>query len=146
MKSFLNKDFISAIKIFSSIQDTISSFFPKSIYAIGWIYENEIKNHDSAISYYKILIEKFENSNFTKIVQRKVSAIDGKTTQYFGKKKYRTEDLQVNINLAKKQTGIENERGESQDIDVDFPELEREEEVEEEQIEPEESVDDGEKP
>lgn len=48
----------------------------KSLYAIGWIYENELAEMQSAYEIYKQLVEKFPASPYAQKVRRKVTAYD----------------------------------------------------------------------
>ncbi|HPS64736.1 MAG TPA: hypothetical protein PK447_04105 [Ignavibacteria bacterium] len=49
-----------------------SPVYQKSLYAVGFIYENNIPERDSAFKYYKILIDKFPESEYAAVVQPKV--------------------------------------------------------------------------
>ncbi|MFP4368218.1 MAG: tetratricopeptide repeat protein [Candidatus Kapaibacterium sp.] len=42
---------------------------PRSLYALGWLYENEVHNVDSALYFYKILIRKYPRSEYAKDVK-----------------------------------------------------------------------------
>lgn len=53
-----------------------SSYLPRSLYAIGWIYENHLGENRQAFDAYQRLIEKFPNSDFAKEVRAKVSAAE----------------------------------------------------------------------
>jgi len=44
------------------------SFYVKSLYSVGWIYENAFKNKDSSIAYYKKLKADFPNSIYASAV------------------------------------------------------------------------------
>lgn len=46
-----------------------SGFAPKSLYAVGWIYEHNIKDLDSAIYYYNELLARYPKSPFAKDVK-----------------------------------------------------------------------------
>ena len=48
-------------------------YAPRSIYAIGWIYEKNLKNKDSALIYYQMLIEKYPGSEQAKDVMLTVN-------------------------------------------------------------------------
>lgn len=50
-----------------------SGFAPKSLYALGWIFEKDIKNVDSALYYYQKLVEKYPTSEYAKDVQLSVT-------------------------------------------------------------------------
>jgi len=49
----------------------LSSYLPKSFYAIGWIYENRLGENRQAFDVYSQLIEKFPDSDFAKEVRVK---------------------------------------------------------------------------
>lgn len=62
------KMFKEAIKEYLNIynyfpEDNLS---PKSVYSVAWIYENGLKNLDSALYYYKLLQEKYPTSDYAK--------------------------------------------------------------------------------
>jgi tetratricopeptide (TPR) repeat protein len=48
---------------------------PKALYSIGWMYENEIKNQDSALFYYRMLIEKYPDSEYARDVMPGVNQL-----------------------------------------------------------------------
>jgi tetratricopeptide (TPR) repeat protein len=60
------KDYTFAINQFYSVYERFPQhkLAPRSLYNIGWIYERELKNLDSAIKYYDLLIEKYPNSEY----------------------------------------------------------------------------------
>jgi tetratricopeptide (TPR) repeat protein len=61
---FASRQFNKLIRL-----DTISDFAPRSLYALGWMFENQVKHNDSAIYYYKTLIDKYPNSKYAKDVK-----------------------------------------------------------------------------
>lgn len=72
------KESISVLKqIFRN--DTTSQISPKAIYTAGWVYENIMKNNDSAKALYKILIDKYPNSVYSENVIGKVAVSDDTT-------------------------------------------------------------------
>lgn len=46
----------------------------KSLYAIGWLYEHELRDSEQAYQTYKQLLEKYPNSAYSKKIGKKVSA------------------------------------------------------------------------
>lgn len=52
------------------------SFYVKSLYSLGWIYENAFKNKDSCLAYYKKLKTDFPNSQYTLSVNAKLNFYD----------------------------------------------------------------------
>ncbi len=46
---------------------------PKSLYSIGWIFENKLFNSDSALYYYSLLIDKYPKSEFAKDIALSVN-------------------------------------------------------------------------
>ncbi len=46
----------------------------KSLYAIGWLYEHELKDGEQAYQTYKQLLEKYPNSAYSKKIGKKVTA------------------------------------------------------------------------
>ena len=53
-----------------------SVYVPKSLYTIGWLYENKINLPDSAVNYYTTLIDVYQNSEFASAVRNKVRAYE----------------------------------------------------------------------
>jgi len=70
-----NADYDSAFVILKSIVNNYpeSIYKPKSIYTIGWLYENEVDQPDSAFNYYLKLQDEYQNSEFAVAVKKKVS-------------------------------------------------------------------------
>ncbi|MEE9429953.1 MAG: tetratricopeptide repeat protein [Melioribacteraceae bacterium] len=68
-------DFNGAINSFYKIykENPKSKFAAKSLYTIGWIYENDLSNLDSAVSVYNTLTTKYRSSVFAKNVQTKLT-------------------------------------------------------------------------
>lgn len=46
-----------------------SEYAPKSLYTVGWIFENEIKNLDSALYYYQELVNKYPKSKYAEEIK-----------------------------------------------------------------------------
>ncbi len=67
-------NFNDAIPKLKSIFDSYpkSTYAAKSLYAIGWLYENELGNPDSAAAYYDLLNSKFANSSYAKKIKTKI--------------------------------------------------------------------------
>lgn len=49
-------------KIYNNYRET--PFAPKSVYSIGWVYENNIRNMDSAAFYYNIILKDYPKSEY----------------------------------------------------------------------------------
>ena len=49
-----------------------SDMAPKALYALGWMYERDLVNNDSAIFYYEQLVEKYPRSVYAKDVRPSV--------------------------------------------------------------------------
>lgn len=64
LKNF--KDYPFAITQFYSVYERFpnNKLAPRALYNIGWLYEKEIKNLDSAIKYYDIILDKYPNSEY----------------------------------------------------------------------------------
>jgi tetratricopeptide (TPR) repeat protein len=65
------KDYSSAngqyLKLFNNYPK--HQLAPKSLYSIGWTYEKENRNVDSALQYYNLLIDKYPNSEYANDVR-----------------------------------------------------------------------------
>lgn len=70
-----SKEYTFAVTQFQKIwyQYPGSDFAPRSLYALGWVFEKNIKNIDSALFYYQKLIEKYPTSEYAKDVQLSVN-------------------------------------------------------------------------
>lgn len=54
-----------------------SKHFNRSVYAVGWIYENILNQHDSAFAYYSRVVKSDPNSDYSRLVAGKVSEFEG---------------------------------------------------------------------
>jgi len=53
--------------------DTNSSYTPKAMYTVGWIFETKLVRNDSAAKWYKQLLARYPSSDFAAAVQPKVA-------------------------------------------------------------------------
>ncbi len=92
--------FTDAIPELKTIYDSYpkSTYAAKSLYTIGWIFENELDNPDSAAAYYDLLNSKFANSNYAKKIKTKI---------YFYKKE-----------LAKKKAAADSVKNKSETVKI----------------------------
>lgn len=76
-----NKKAFEAIRLLKNIcqTDTLSEHCIKSIYTIGWVFENILNNNDSAKFYYKILLDKYSQSTYASAVIGKVTVAEDTT-------------------------------------------------------------------
>lgn len=67
-----------AVNILSGLRDKYpdSELLPKTYYTLGWIYENVYRNKDSVVHYYKILKDKYPNSEYTQKIAQKLEVLD----------------------------------------------------------------------
>ncbi|MCD4665502.1 MAG: tetratricopeptide repeat protein, partial [Bacteroidales bacterium] len=74
---FDHQNYEQALKDFDSIQEEYpaSDFAPKSLLTMGWIYENNLNELDSAFQTYQSLIDKYPNSVFAKQIKNKVDEV-----------------------------------------------------------------------
>ncbi|MEX1138656.1 MAG: tetratricopeptide repeat protein [Bacteroidota bacterium] len=49
-----------------------SPFAAKSAYALGWIYEHKLHHPDTALTFYRSLVEHFGNSDYARVVRRRL--------------------------------------------------------------------------
>lgn len=70
-----DSNFVNAISTLKDIPQKYpqSIYVPKSIYTIGWLYENKINQPDSAVSYYSRLLDDYSNSEYASAVRAKVN-------------------------------------------------------------------------
>lgn len=69
-QEYYDSTFVVLKKIVKDYPESI--YRPKSIYTIGWLYENEVDQPDSAYKYYSILMDEYKNSEYTMDIRRKV--------------------------------------------------------------------------
>jgi hypothetical protein len=77
-------DTLKAIDAFRALVDTSDSIHttdtsmvtPRSLYAIGWIYENYRAQNDSAAFYYKIIVRKYPTTAYAERVTPKLAVKD----------------------------------------------------------------------
>ncbi|NLO18750.1 MAG: tetratricopeptide repeat protein [Ignavibacteria bacterium] len=55
------------LRVFNEHPESI--FAPRSLYSLGWLFENDLKNYDSSLFYYQLLIEKYPRSQYAKDVK-----------------------------------------------------------------------------
>lgn len=70
-----NSDYSFSIRQFSKVYNNYpeSKYSPPSVYTIGWIFERHLKLPDSALYYYKILLDKYPDSEYAKEVNLSVA-------------------------------------------------------------------------
>lgn len=70
-----NKEYYFAINQFLKIVNEYpeSNYSPRSLYTIGWIYEHNIKNMDSAFIYYRWLLDKYPETVYAKELKSSVT-------------------------------------------------------------------------
>ncbi len=68
------KDFTYASRQFNRIAENHerSPYAPKALYALGWMYERDAPNRDSALYYYGLLVERYPRSEYAKEVRPSV--------------------------------------------------------------------------
>jgi tetratricopeptide (TPR) repeat protein len=57
-----------------------SKLEPRTLYSIGWLYESKLKNYDSALFYYQILVEKYPKTSYAEDVRLSVEYMLAKNT------------------------------------------------------------------
>lgn len=118
-------DFDSAIYIMKEIVKNYpeSIYKAKSLYTIGWLYENEIDQPDSAITYYKKVLETYRYSDFALVVVDKVNIYNAEQERIQREKKEAEK-------VIKETSPVDNIDHEDNPDQVDVP-------IEEPQAEPE---------
>ncbi len=68
------KDYRYASRQFMSIPERFpeSEYAPKALYAMGWMYEQDLKQNDSALYYYGLLLERYPRSNYAREIRPSV--------------------------------------------------------------------------
>ena len=68
------KDYSYASRQFNRIaaNHNSSAYAPKSLYALGWMFERDLDNRDSALYYYGLLVERYPRSEYAKEVRPSV--------------------------------------------------------------------------
>ncbi len=69
-----NKEYNYSILQFSKLinEHPNNKLEPRTLYSIGWLYERKLFKYDSALYYYKILVDKYPNSEYAKDVRYSV--------------------------------------------------------------------------
>ena len=49
---------------------------PKALYSVGWTFENDIRDYDSAYYYYKLLVDSYPKSEYAKDIQLSLAYMD----------------------------------------------------------------------
>ncbi|MFM2134036.1 MAG: hypothetical protein RL156_1317 [Bacteroidota bacterium] len=68
-------DYPMAIRQYYRIVEnhSASSFAPPSLYAIGWVWEHKLRNNDSALRYYSLLVKRYPFSEYADDVRYAVA-------------------------------------------------------------------------
>jgi tetratricopeptide (TPR) repeat protein len=71
------KQYTSALQQYKSVVATYPStrHAARALYAQGWLYEKEVKNLDSAIRYYSLLVEQYPDSPYSAEVKPSLDAV-----------------------------------------------------------------------
>lgn len=72
-----DRNFKNAISTFETIYQNhpYSDFAPKSLLAMGWIYENSVTEPEKALAMYQNLLDNYPNSAYAKSIKRKVEEV-----------------------------------------------------------------------
>ncbi len=97
---YFEKSYEEAIKEFNDIYDNYpkSAFAPKSLYAIGMIYEDYIENNDSAATIYEKLVKDYPVTDYAKNVQGKLDVYEQLKKQEEDKKAQALDSLKALAN------------------------------------------------
>lgn len=78
-----NQNYNLALSKFTQIAENNpeSSFATKSLYAIGWIYDNSLHDNDKAKETYKRIVDEYPDTDYAKRVKKKLDAIDKAKTE-----------------------------------------------------------------
>ncbi|HEX9971363.1 MAG TPA: tetratricopeptide repeat protein [bacterium] len=73
----VDRNFRSAISTFETIYQNHpnSDFAPKSLLAMGWIYENSVTEPEKALAMYQNLLDNYPNSTYAISIKRKVEEV-----------------------------------------------------------------------
>lgn len=65
------RDFVYASRRFNEIVDRFpdSEYAPKALYALGWMFERQVIDMDSALHYYGILVERYPRSEYAREIR-----------------------------------------------------------------------------
>lgn len=75
-----------------------SEYAPKSLYAVGWIYEQIRNRNDRAYEIYQEIVDKYPNSDFSKRVKKKIIAVQRLVEE---ENKKAAEESQTQTNMTK---------------------------------------------
>lgn len=67
----LHKEYAYAIRQFNTLLSKYpnNKYEPRTLYSVGWLYERKLRKLDSALYYYKLLIDKYPESEYAKDVK-----------------------------------------------------------------------------
>lgn len=70
----LHNEYQYAIMQFNTLLDKYpgNKLEPRTLYSIGWLYESKLKNMDSALFYYKLLVDKYPTTSYAEDVRLSV--------------------------------------------------------------------------
>ncbi|MFQ5707150.1 MAG: tetratricopeptide repeat protein [bacterium] len=74
---FNDHNLAAAIRTYQKVVDQYpdSEYAPRSLYAVGWIYENKMFENERAIQTYQELLEKYPESEVSKKIKSKLGAV-----------------------------------------------------------------------
>lgn len=75
-----NKDYPFALSQFDKVYKGFpkSTYAPRAIYTSGWLFEKDLKNVDSALYYYQLLLKLYPASDYAKDVKQSVEFLAAK--------------------------------------------------------------------
>lgn len=67
----LHKEYNYAIRQFNTLLSKYpgNKYEPRTLYSVGWMYERKLRQYDSALHYYKLLIDRYPESEYAKDVK-----------------------------------------------------------------------------
>lgn len=67
----LHKEYAYAIRQYNTLLNNYpgNKYEPRTLYSVGWMYERRLRQYDSALYYYKLLVERYPDSEYAKDIK-----------------------------------------------------------------------------
>lgn len=112
-----NRNYEYALNTFNMIQEEFpsSDFAPKSLLAMGWIYENDLLKLNEAFDTYQTLLDRYPSSVYAKQVQKKVAAVKKAKSS---EDKVQQEEQPQQVQPAQTEETVEKTTDQTEDVDI----------------------------
>ncbi len=114
-----NQNYNLALSKFTQIAENNpeSSFATKSLFAIGWIYDNNLHNNNKAMETYQRIVDEYPDTDYAKRVKKKLDAVE-KAKSEADEDKKQQETVETEEQVSAELTEITEQAEEVEKVDV----------------------------